>query len=74
MRVRVVTQRMRPGPVWGARQAPAVLEKPRGSEATGEAGLVSQQPLGAALGAGLHGRPREVGALPEVLARLHLAK
>lgn len=72
--VRVVTQGMRPGPMWCTRQAPAVLEKPRGNETAGDAGLVSQQPLGAVLGAGLHSRPQKVGALPEVLACLHLAK
>ena len=61
--VRVVTQGMHPGPTWCTRQALAVLEKPRGNETAGDAGFVSQQPLGAVLGAGLHSRPREVGAL-----------
>ena len=51
---------------------PGRLEKPRGGETAGDAGVASQQPLGAVLGAGLHGCPREVGALPEVLACLHL--
>ena len=56
------------------RQTPAPLEKPRGGEAAGDTGLASQQPLGAVLAAGLRGCPREVGALPEVLIWLHLAK
>ena len=56
----VVTQGMRPGPTWCSRQAPAILEKPRGNETAGDAGIVSQQPLGAVLGAGLHSHPPEV--------------
>lgn len=64
----------RPHVVHLLRQTPTPLEKPRGGETAGDAGLTSQQPLGAVLGAGLRGCPREVGALPEVLACLHLAK
>ena len=73
VRFRGVTQECVQAPRGAPIEAnPGPLEKPRGAETTGGAVVASQQPLGAVLGAGLHGCPWEAGALPEVLACLHL--